>query len=143
MKWWAVTGATTSAAVIDVKTPGCLSCQSMCSSCSPGKASAPPSVALVTMAPGLAPMVWSEIKGLYLVMLRALVMPKAANRCPQMRPVHDLHTLLIFWHSLTLIFTTVLPLCLHHNLPSYETCSIYPAFHNSQFCRSCTQTYYL
>lgn len=40
---------------------------------------------------------------------------------------------------LTLIFTIVLPLCLCHNLLSYETCSIYSIFHNSQFCHNCTQ----
>lgn len=76
-----------------------------------------------------------------LVILRVLVMPKAPKRCPQKKPVHTPCLFGDFFcHFLTLIFTIILRLCLHHNVLSYETCSIYSIFHNSCFCRNCTQT---
>lgn len=131
MKRWAVANATRPAAVTDLMIQGCLSCQSMCSPCSPEIAPAPSSVALVTMGTCLALVMWSEKQVCFFVLLLCQWL---CPRLPTGTPRQDRRMTCIFCysfsHSLALIFTTLVPVCLHPSLHLAKQPALFTLFSN-------------
>lgn len=134
MKLWAVVSATRPSGVADMMIPGCLSCQSICSSCSSEKAPAPFFVGLMTLGRfgtcflvrKTSLFIWSA--------LVAVVLPKAADRYTQTGQAYDLHTLLFFLSFPDLNFHHLVPLLLQFSLhlakqpPLFILFPTYPVF---------------
>lgn len=83
----------------------------------------------------LALLVCLENKGLFLWLCSGCwLWPRLPTGAPRQNQCVACVAHYSFCNFLTLIFTIVFTLCLLYNQLSYETCSIYSTFHNSQFC---------